>query len=180
MKAQSDEQLMNEVKAGQLASLGELFERYHKELYNFFLKMTAELEASEDLVQTTFTRILAYRLSYREGEKFRSWMYKIGRNARIDHFRKNQLQMDAFREVSEMDNQEPGAIDNMLREERLQALQEALERLPEDQREVLLLHRYEGMKYQEISEITGNSAVAIRVKAHRALNKLREIYFQIA
>lgn len=176
----SDEYLMDEVRAGKLSSLGELFERYHKQLFNFFLKMTGNRESSEDLVQTTFTRILAYKSSYQQGRSFRTWMYRVARNAQIDLYNEQKLMIDDFAETSIIEAEEPAALDHMLKEERLEALNEALTLLPLDQREVLLLHRFEGMKYDEISKITGSSVVAVRVKAHRALNKLREIYFQVA
>src|ERR1700682_3066506 len=85
-----DEDLMLEVRDGAGETLGVLFDRYQTPLFNFYSKMTGDRILSEDLVQEVFLRILKYRQSYTPGTPFRSWMYQIARNARLDHFRKQR------------------------------------------------------------------------------------------
>ena len=78
------------VRDGDLDKLGVLFDRHHKLLFNFFLRLTSSREASEDLVQEVFFRMLKYRHSYRGSSQFSFWMFQIARNARIDYFRKKR------------------------------------------------------------------------------------------
>ena len=82
--------LMMQVKAGQLDALGDLFENNQIRLFNYFLRMGNNRTLSEDLVQETFMRILAYRTSFSGASSFRSWLYRIARNAAVDHYRKNK------------------------------------------------------------------------------------------
>ena len=80
MKAQeinsvSDDALMLEVSNGEVRRLGLLFDRYHRKLFDFFIRMTGSREISEDLVQDVFFRILKYRGTFRPGSRFTVWMY---------------------------------------------------------------------------------------------------------
>ena len=86
----SDNQLMEDVKTGKVEKLAVLFEKYHVQLFNFFLRLTGNRGVSEDLVQDVFMRILKYRKTYRGQSKFTVWMYQIARNAHIDHLRKKK------------------------------------------------------------------------------------------
>ena len=71
------------------------------------------------------------------------------------------------------------ALEEMELEIKKNTLYEALEQLSPEEREIIELSRFQGLKYQEISEITGNSVTAIKVKVHRAIHKLREFYFEL-
>ena len=71
-----------------LRTLGELFERYHVPLYRFCLRMTGNTAVSEDLVQDIFMRMLKHRMSFKPNTTFTPWMYRIARNACIDHIRR--------------------------------------------------------------------------------------------
>src|SRR5688572_12986402 len=85
----TDEALMVAVREGDLDRLEILFQRYRDPLYDFFSRLTGNRVASEDLVQDVFVRILKYRGSYRESNRFVTWMYQISRNARTDYFHKH-------------------------------------------------------------------------------------------
>src|SRR5215510_13112387 len=87
----TDEELMVAVREGQLDQLEILFGRYRESLYDFFSRLTGNRVVSEDLVQEVFVRILKYRGSYRESNRFVTWMYQIGRNARADYLRKPRI-----------------------------------------------------------------------------------------
>ena len=86
----SDEELMAQVRSGVGEMLGVLFERYHVPLFNFYLKLTGDRPASEDLVQDVYFRMLKYRHSYRDGNPFTSWMYQVARNAHLDGAQKRK------------------------------------------------------------------------------------------
>src|SRR5262252_8446903 len=84
---------MRSVRNGDVAQLGTLYDRHQRPLFNFFLRLTASRPAAEDLVHDVFTRILKYRASYGEQEQFTPWMYRIARNAHIEHTRRRRLEI---------------------------------------------------------------------------------------
>ena len=165
---------MSQVRSGVGEMLGVLFDRYQMPLFNFFYKLTANRTTSEDLVQDVFFRILKYRQSYRPGTPFRAWMYQIARNARVDHFRKQRP------EVSWENAIEPSVIpgDSAQQNQETQMLYRALLQMPEEKKEVLILSRFQGLKYEEIAQLLGCEVNTVKTKVHRALLELRELFNQ--
>ncbi len=164
------------VKDGDLDKLGLLFERYNRLLYSFFYKKTFQPEVSEDLVQSVFERMLKYRSTYSGSGAFTTWMFSIARNAHIDHYRKHKKhnekeELDEERIVGS--NPEFGEIDERTKRKRI--LELALARLEEDKKEVVILSRYEGLKYAEIAEIQGVTESAVKVRFFRAMKDLKGI-----
>src|SRR5437868_8169086 len=88
-----DEDLMVQVREGVGEMLAVLFDRYQNPLFNFYCRLTGDRTLSEDLVQDGFYRILKYRHTYRPGTSFRSWMYQIARNARLDNLKKQHVEV---------------------------------------------------------------------------------------
>jgi RNA polymerase sigma-70 factor (ECF subfamily) len=107
-------------------------------------------------------------------------MYQIARNVHANLYRENKLQISDFHETEQIQYDTESAVEEMENEARKKTLHEALARLLPEQREIIELSRFQGLKYREIAEITGHSESAVKVKAHRAVNKLRELYFQLA
>jgi len=168
---------MLSVKEGNLPSMTELFERYHVKLYNFFLKLTFDRIASEDLTQNVFYRLIKYKHSYDIGEgSFKSWMYKIARNVHFDFCKEQKKHAEQFKELEEV-HENAESPEHFSNEEDFEKLNLALLQLQPDQRELIVLSRFEGLKYGEISRINGKSVVAIKVQVHRAIKQLRNFYF---
>jgi len=171
-----DEELMTLVRGGAGDMLGVLFDRYQIPLFSFYSKLTGNRATSEDLVQEVFVRILKYRRSYRPGTAFRPWIYKIARNAHWDQMRKRRDEAE-FRPAIE-----PLAPhnDSASADQQEALLRRALLELPEEKREVLLLSRFQGLPYTEIAELTGCHVGAVKVRVHRALQELREIFLRLS
>jgi RNA polymerase sigma-70 factor, ECF subfamily len=108
MPTVTDEALMTAVRAGDLAKLGVLFERYHEALFEFLSRMTGDRTAAEDLVQDIFVRILKYRATYRDGGRFETWLYRIARNARAEYFRTRRALEPLTDEALEHPEPNPG------------------------------------------------------------------------
>jgi RNA polymerase sigma factor (sigma-70 family) len=175
MKLVPDEDLMLQVRNGEAEMLGVLFDRYQTPLFNFYTKMTQDRTISEDLVQDVFLRILRYRQTYRPGTPFRTWMYQIARNARLDHVRKIRPEAPFVSEpVAPIEPADPAQ-----HKQEAELLQRALMHLPEDKREVLILSRFQELKYDEIASLLGCEVGAVKVRVHRALQHLREIFLQL-
>jgi RNA polymerase sigma-70 factor (ECF subfamily) len=174
----SDEKIMLQVREGQLSELTELFERYHVPLYNFFLRLTLEKALSEDLTQNLFYRVLRYRQSFEPASgSFRSWVYRMARNIYSDHLRQEQKVPGGVSGASEGLERIAGQ-DVQYTEEHFERLDAAMAKLSPDQGEILVLSRYQGLKYDEISRIKEISVPAIKVQVYRALRKLRDLYFK--
>jgi RNA polymerase sigma factor (sigma-70 family) len=171
-----DEELMMLVRGGAGDMLGVLFDRYQVPLFSFYSKLTGDRAASEDLVQEVFVRILKYRRSYRPGTAFRPWIYKIARNAHADQARKRRPEVEFQPEMAP-----PAPYNDSAAASQQEALlHQALLELPEAKREVLLLSRFQGLPYSEIAELTGCHVGAVKVRVHRALQDLREIFLRLA
>jgi RNA polymerase sigma factor (sigma-70 family) len=170
----ADEDLMLQVRSGEAEMLGVLFDRYQTPLYNFYTKMTQDRVLSEDLVQDVFLRILRYRQTYRPGTPFRAWMYQIARNARVDAMRKVKPEGPMLAEPAA-----PTSGDAAQQKQEAQLLQRALMQLPEDKREILILSRYQELKYEEIARLMDCEVGAVKVRVHRALQQLREVFRQL-
>jgi RNA polymerase sigma-70 factor (ECF subfamily) len=168
----TDEQAMQSVKAGDLDKAAILFERYKSRLFNFFLKFCGDEAQSQDMTQNTFYRLLKYRQSFNEENPFKAWIYQIARNILKDSYKENQTKMIDLKSARMKHDTES---EPMVRSEREQLLHNALKKLPDDQREILILSRFEELKYEEIGQILGISVANVKVKAHRAIQKLREI-----
>lgn len=169
---------MLRVKDGALAELSELFDRYHLKLFNFFMKLTFDKTASEDLTQNLFYRIIRYRHTYEGMENsFKPWIYQMARNIHSDYYRQQKKNSEVFRKP-EMDHENINSNDSgAFGEDDYRRLEWALLQLDSDQREIIVMSRYQGLKYEEISRIRNISVPAIKVQVHRIMKELRKIYF---
>lgn len=177
----TDNAIMLKVKAGDLDRMGLLFQRYHRQLYGFLYHMTYQREASEDMVQQVFYKMLKYRHNFTGAGEFIHWMYAIARNVLKDQGKRKKLAM-AKDSVEDMADWIPGStnIEEQLdRKQAAQGLQRAMSRLSDDEREILSLSRFQELKHQEIAQIMNISEGAVKVRVHRALCQLKEIYTKI-
>lgn len=169
---------MLRVKAGDLKRMGLLFERYHRELFGFLYHSSHNPDASEDMVQTVFYRMLKYRHTFTGEGQFRSWMYHIARNALVDSAQQYNVSAHHRDLADYADRIGGGALaDEVLqKEEEAATLREAMARLSVDHREVLVMSRYQELRYEEIARILGLTEGAVKVRVHRAMNELKKIY----
>lgn len=171
MEERSDESLMAEVADGNLDHLKILFERHHVHVYNFLYKMSRDKMLSEDITQDVFYKLMKYRSSY-NGGNFVSWMFTIARNNLKTHFRKsteNHEDIEAYKYKLKGDEE---------KNEDYSQLMGALDKLETSDRELLVLNRFQEIKYAELAEIVDSTPGAVKTKVSRALKKLKTIYFE--
>ncbi|GAA4377520.1 RNA polymerase sigma factor [Hymenobacter koreensis] len=181
MNSLSDNALMLQVKGGQLDKMGLLFERYHRALHAFFYHQTGQPAFSEDLVQNVFERMLKYRHTFTGEGEYRTWMYHLARNVLADAAKKNkpsQYHQDVTA-LAEHIGGGPTADADLQRSQEVAQLHQALARLSPDSREVLVLSRFQELKYEQIAQLLDTSVGAVKVRAHRALNQLKDIYLRM-
>ena len=173
----SDEALMTAVRAGDLDQFVPLFERYHGPLFSYLYRLTNNRETSEDLTQTVFERLLKYRSSYQPPQPFRAWVYQLARNVHADYWHRHPQRSTDVGEVERTGGLHGVALAQMRVSGHAADVHEALALLPVAQREILALHHFQGFGYEEIGQLLSCTANAACVKAHRALQALRKIYF---
>ena len=169
----TDESAMNFVVNGDLDKAAILYQRYKRPLLNFFLRFGVEWEASHDLTQQTFYRLIIYKHTFKEGHEFKAWIYRIARNIFHDYLKDNHLKMsrlDESVEVFEEENED---------DQQHKLVQMALKKLSPDFREVLQLSRYENLKYEQIAEVLNISVSLVKVRVFRAIKQLRKIYLEL-
>lgn len=156
---------MSAYQAGDTRSFDALHDRYAGPLRRFLARAFPRLEP-DDLVQEAFLRVVRSRGAYRADGTFRGWLYAIARNVAVER---------AFRAPDPPVRE--GAADPAhlaAAGEIGRAVEAAIGSLSESDREILVLAKYEGLSYGEIAEALGLSREAVKVRAFRALVRLRE------
>ncbi len=166
---------MLQIANGKLDMLTILFDKYNVRIYNFFNKMVHNKMVSEDLTQDVFLKVIKYRTSYKNGN-FAAWIYTIARNIFSNYYQKTKKERSNIINDDKLE-----ANDTVISEgkkEELDHLQKALLQLSNSDRELIVMHRFQEIKYEQIAQIINSNENAVKVKVHRALKKLKEIYFQ--
>ena len=170
---------MERLKSGNTQCLALLYERYYKNLFGFFYRMSGgKRDVSEDLVHNVFERILKYSHTYKEGSQFTYWMFHLARNVFSDQFKK-QNPLYQSRELTAARDLHNGSLqlDQIVeKQEEVDMLQQALDQLGEEDREFIVLSRYQYMRYKEIGKLKNISEGAVKVRIHRAIQKLKNHY----
>lgn len=177
MAENTDEILMQNVKEGNISEMSVLFERYHLRIYNFFFRLTFDMDVSQDLTQNLFYRMIKYKNSYKSDYTVKSWIFQIARNLHADYCKEEKRSGELFMKTDKYTT-EPVDDTDGYHEDDYDRLEKAISDLSDEQKEIIVLSRYQGLKYEEISAITNQSVAAIKVAMYRAIRKLRGIYFK--
>jgi RNA polymerase sigma-70 factor (ECF subfamily) len=170
---------MRLVQAGDTGQLALLFERHHQALFRYLLHLTSDQTLSEDLVQEVFFRALKYARSYDLNLPFSVWLYGMARNAYFDWLRKRRREVSDNGEMGEIASSEPMPEELSARNQDVMFLREALRQLPEEKREVLVLSRFQDLRYEEIARIMKCEIGTVKVRVYRALKELREKFCEL-
>jgi RNA polymerase sigma-70 factor (ECF subfamily) len=187
--ARSDVQLMLDVKSGDDSSFELLLRKYRTPVVNFLYRMVRDAAAAEDLAQEVFLRVYRARGQYLPTAKFTTWMFRIATNLALNalrdgRYRQQEISIDhsAFDRSGDGESEQPAlevadrraSIElELIRRDRAEVIRRAVEALPEKQRAAVLLHKYQGMDYDEISGVLGCSESALKSLLFRAYETLR-------
>ena len=184
-KPGSDEELVVKLAAGDATAFDQIFERYHKQIYNFIRKQVNERENIEDLVQEVFLRVFKSSKNFDPAKKFSSWVYKIALNEVKRHWKKSaakqtySLNTPVGDEGSDSERQDfiedlRDLPENVLERENFsETLKVLIDRLPEKQRTVVILKIYHELTFEEIAEICECPLSTVLSRMRYAVNKLR-------
>lgn len=170
-----DDVLMARTAQGEEAAFRLLVLRWEKQVLAFLIHMLGSREEAEDLTQDTMIKVYRQAGRYRPEGKFKSWLFRIAGNLARSRLRRRKILrwVDYDKTAYDKATKEPGPQTNLEARETAAAVTSAIAALPERQRQALLLHRYEGMKYQEIADAMGTTLPGVESLIQRALAGLR-------
>jgi len=160
--------------AGDARAFEQLFARLAPRVHGFFLRSFRDEAVADDLLQVTFMKVHRAREQFRPGLRLAPWLFAVAARVRVDELRRRlRLPEDADEEAI-ANAEDPGTDDPPLDTDVRDAVRAALDALPESQRTVIHLHRYEGMTFPEIAGVLGTSAGAVKLRAFRGYETLRQ------
>jgi RNA polymerase sigma factor (sigma-70 family) len=174
MTSLDEQAVMAAYAAGDDRAFDSLFDAFAPRLLAFLRRGFADASIAEDLLQVTFQRVHASRASYRKGAPVRPWLFTIAARVRIDELRR-RYRVPPMASDDELDRIEAAEMSAPTRDQddRARLVREAVEALPESQRMVVHLHRFEGLTFAQIASILNVKEGAVRVRAFRAYEVLR-------
>ena len=176
MKHLSDQELMKLLQGGDLTPAGEIFDRYSARIYNFAYRFLKNSEAAEDATQEVFVKMIRYASQFHGDAKLSTWLFSIAANHCRDHLRKADNRTKESEEtLLTLAAPADAAPDRAVERKQTEALvQQALGLLTPEQREAILLSRYQGLSYAEIAKIAGCSEGAVKTRVFRAMETLKK------
>ena len=184
-ESQSDSDIMLRVKAGDQSAFNYLVQKYRRPMVSFMYRMARNSAAAEDLAQEVFLRVYRSRETYEPSAKFTTWLYRIATNLAVNHARDTrherpevQVSLDEPDDDTGTTLEVPDASMNaeqmMVRRERMLAIRQKVEALPEQQRLAVIMHKYQQMDYKQIADVLKKSESATKSLLFRAYETLRE------
>ena len=179
----SDAELMFALKEGRVEAFDELVARYQTRLVNFYFHRSWDRHLAEDCAQEVFIRVYSHADTYEPRTKFTTYLFKIAHHYWIDRWR-------ARRETTSLDADPDGGsgplgdrLDGGVappdreagRRETAERVRRAIDRLPEEQRAVVLLSELQGLKYDEISEVLGVPVGTVKSRMFAAVHRLKDL-----
>ena len=176
MKHLSDQELMRIVQGGDYSPASEIYDRYSGRIYNFAFRFLRNAEAAEDATQEVFVKMLRHANQFHGDAKLSTWLFSITANWCRDYLRKAD---NKSKESDDVLVTLPAPSENapdrdLERREDEQRIQRALQALTAEQREAILLSRYQGLSYAEIAQIAGCSEGAVKTRVFRAMETLKK------
>ncbi len=179
-KKASDEELMIAYQKGDINSFSILFDRYQDKIYRYFYFKFSDSQLASDFYQETFLRVHRARDQFDSNKKFSSWIFSIASNLRKDELRRlSRRPSDGgyYEELEDIADEKALTAESNLDKKLLKKqLDLALETLKQDQREIIVLHKYENMSFAEIAEALNMKREAVKSKAFRGYKVLREYF----
>ena len=176
MRHLNDQELMRIVQAGDYSPASEIYDRYSGRIYNFAFRFLKNSEAAEDATQEVFVKMLKHANQFHGDAKLSTWLFSITANWCRDYLRKadNKSKESDDVLVTLPAPSELAPDRNLERRESEQRVRRALEALTAEQREAILLSRYQGLSYAEIAQIAGCSEGAVKTRVFRAMETLKK------
>ncbi len=181
----TDAEVMLRAKVGDQSAFEYLVQKYRRPMVSFMYRMAHNTAVAEDLAQEVFLRVYRSRESYEASAKFTTWLYRIATNLAVNHARDTrherpevQVSIDEPDEDTgtrlEVPDRSLNAEQSIMVRERMMAIRQKVEALPEQQKLAVVMHKYQQMDYKQIAEVLKKSESATKSLLFRAYETLRE------
>lgn len=177
----SDEKLVAQLRSGDSKSGEVLVQRYYGPLVRYLHRLTGSLMLAEEMHQQTWLSAMEHLDRFETSDKnapsgFKSWLFRIATNKANDHWRSSGREKKAKEGLKLITDEElPPASHRMEATEQERKLQAAIQQLPENQRQVLMLRYYSNLKFVEIAEVVGCPLNTALGRMHKAMQRLKEL-----
>ncbi len=167
--------LVKKAQNGDGDSFGKIYEIFIERIYRYIYLKVSNKEESEDLTQQVFIKAWNGISDFKfQRNPFSSWLYSIARNTVIDFYRKKKPDFSLDEEIKIDILYEIDINEKLINKEQLNKIMKKIYQLPEEQKELLILHFIEDLSYDEIAKIMKKTPLNLRVLQHRALNRLKK------
>lgn len=165
----NDKELIKQIKQGDKSLFEELIRRYYDDIYRFCYYKTSNRDASYDLTQETFMKLIKYFNSYEDKGSFKSYLFSIAINICNDYFKKNAQSGEDIENINEkeycLDKQEE--VKNKI------MVEDLLQRLPDYQKDAIILKYFQGFKVKEIARITNEKVPTVKSRLKQGLERMK-------
>jgi RNA polymerase sigma-70 factor (ECF subfamily) len=176
----NEEDLMAAYVDGDPEAFNMLFKSLSPRIHGFFVRRFGNASVADDLLQTTFLKVHRARKEYRKGSPVRPWIFTIAARVGLDELRRrgrrpedaDDKRLEKAVRTAALEQADTSTL--MERSDIAAKVKAALETLPESQRVVVDLHRYQGLTFSEIGEILGTTEGAVKLRAFRVYERLRK------
>ena len=172
----SDIDLVTRTLKGEKEAFSEIVRRYQDAVFNLCLRMLNDYHEAEDAAQEIFVKVYRHLNRFDKRRRFSTWILSIARNHCIDRLRTRRVtwvSLDAPEVYKQGEYIRPE--EHVIEQERSDNVQRLLQKLPVSYREVIVLHYWYDLSYQEIAEIVNASEGAVKARAHRARRELGKL-----
>ena len=175
----TDANLIRRYLAGQDRAFDKLFKRYERPLFSFILRFVRDREGAEDLFQQTWMKVIKALPQYEERGSFSSWLFGIANNCCVDHARKKaRSKVDDLTSSEGLDrlpNLHPNPEDTVIKKEQKAWLEQAVEQLPQEQKQVVLMRLFGQLPFKEIARVVNCPLNTVLGRMHYALKNLKKM-----
>lgn len=166
----NEKEIIRRIKQGEKALFETLVKEYYQEIYHFCFYKTGDAESAYDCTQETFLHVIRFLDGYTERNHFRAWIFGIARNVCSDFFRSRKFVTMEEEALEGVQKEEEG----YRRAEMRDSVQAALNRLPEMQKDVIILRFYYDMKLKEIAAVVGAGIPTVKSRLKQGMDKMKQ------
>jgi len=179
MDSKTESEIIARVLKGDRQAYAMLVEEYKGPIFNLAYRMTGGLEDAEDLTQETFIRAYQNLHRFDRDKKFFTWLYTIGINLIRNHLKKNVRDIShlavADSALEHHAQEHTREVGETLSEDRMIRLEQVIRKLPVDLREAIILKFLQDLTFEEVSNVTGDSVSAVKMRIYRGLEKMKQM-----
>jgi RNA polymerase sigma-70 factor (ECF subfamily) len=180
----ADSAAVRRIAAGDNSAFNEIYARYRSDVFSYLCRLAQNVHLADDLLQTTFLRLLQAAAGYDDRWPLKTWLLGIARNAFIDWTRKTRREVDPAALMGDGADGEPAwnppadgpdEVERLIGQEEQSMLERALNKLPWPQREAILLVKVAGLPIREVARVIQGTEGMVKMRLRRGLLRLMDL-----